>query len=183
MKSGVPWQVQVRPEARETAREAARRSGMSVSEWLDSLIIHSASRDGIEPPPGEPAHPRADDDPDWGRDPQPRRRQYADDDHRHRPVVGDDRPDPTAYHDTSRPPSPRERPALDPGIAEVNLRLDNLTRQLDQLARLNVANAKASASRQDEAPRHLPTPYPSSTAGSTSWLPSGGPPPAKSSGA
>ena len=47
MRSGVPWQVQVRPEARETAREAARRSGMSVSEWLDSLIIDSAFSDPL----------------------------------------------------------------------------------------------------------------------------------------
>ena len=155
MKSGVPWQVQVRPEARETAREAARRSGMSVSEWLDSLIIDSASREGIEPAPGAPAHLSTDDYPDWDRDPLPPRRPYADDDRRHRPVARDDRPEPAAYHDTSRLPGPRERPALDPGIAEVNQRLDNLTRQLDQLARLNVANAKASASRQDEAPRHL----------------------------
>ena len=155
MRSGVPWQVQVRPEARETAREAARRSGMSVSEWLDSLIIDSASREGIEPAPGAPAQLRTADYQDWDRDPPPQRRQYADDDRRHRPVARDDRPEPAAYHDTSRPPSPRERPALDPGIAEVNQRLDNLTRQLDQLARLNVANAKASASRQDEAPRHL----------------------------
>ena len=37
MTSGVPWQVEgVGPQARETAREAARRSGMSVGEWLDT---------------------------------------------------------------------------------------------------------------------------------------------------
>ena len=107
MKSGVPWQVQVRPEARETAREAARRSGMSVSEWLDSLIIDSASREGIEPAPGAPAHLSTDDYPDWDRDPLPPRRPYADDDRRHRPVARDDRPEPAAYHDTSRLPGPR----------------------------------------------------------------------------
>jgi localization factor PodJL len=44
MTSGVPWQVEgVGPEARETAREAARRSGMSVGEWLDSVISDQAS--------------------------------------------------------------------------------------------------------------------------------------------
>ena len=36
----VPWHVKgVRPEAREVARDAARRSGLSVGEWLNSLII------------------------------------------------------------------------------------------------------------------------------------------------
>src|SRR4030088_3801032 len=51
MKSGVPWQVKgVRRQARETAREAARRSGMSVGEWLDSVIIDSALDEGVEPP-------------------------------------------------------------------------------------------------------------------------------------
>src|SRR5258708_18061857 len=43
MTSGVPWEVEgVPPQARETAREAARRSGMSVGEWLDSVISDSA---------------------------------------------------------------------------------------------------------------------------------------------
>ena len=50
MKSGVPWQVKgVRRRTRETAREAARRSGMSVGEWLDSVILDSALQEGIEP--------------------------------------------------------------------------------------------------------------------------------------
>jgi localization factor PodJL len=39
MKSGGPWNLRgLRPEARETARTAARRSGMSVGEWLNSVI-------------------------------------------------------------------------------------------------------------------------------------------------
>jgi localization factor PodJL len=50
MTSGVPWEVEgVRPQARESALEAARRSGMSVGEWLDSLIIDRA-------PDAEPDH-------------------------------------------------------------------------------------------------------------------------------
>jgi localization factor PodJL len=65
MKSGVPWQVQgVRPQARETAREAARRSGMSVGEWLDNLILDRALHEGVEPG-----------DPDYGRDDGPSDRQ------------------------------------------------------------------------------------------------------------
>ncbi len=39
MKSGGPWNLRgLHPEAREAAREAARRSGMSVGEWLNSVI-------------------------------------------------------------------------------------------------------------------------------------------------
>lgn len=46
MKLGVPWSVKgIRPEARETARAAARRSGMSLGEWLNSVILHSAAEE------------------------------------------------------------------------------------------------------------------------------------------
>ncbi|MBI3702685.1 MAG: SEL1-like repeat protein, partial [Rhizobiales bacterium] len=48
MKFGVPWSVKgIRPEARETAREAARRSGMSLGEWLNSVILQQAAEDGV----------------------------------------------------------------------------------------------------------------------------------------
>ena len=44
MKFGVPWSVKgIRPEARESAREAARRSGMSLGEWLNTVILEQAS--------------------------------------------------------------------------------------------------------------------------------------------
>src|SRR5215831_12693959 len=50
MKSGVPEQVKgVGRQAQETAREAARRSGLSVGEWLDSVILDSALHGGVEP--------------------------------------------------------------------------------------------------------------------------------------
>src|ERR1700692_4034357 len=39
MKSGGPWNLRgLRPEQREAARDAARQSGMSVGEWLNSVI-------------------------------------------------------------------------------------------------------------------------------------------------
>jgi len=39
MKTGGPWNLRgLRPEARAAAREAARRSGMSVGEWLNTVI-------------------------------------------------------------------------------------------------------------------------------------------------
>ena len=43
MKSAAAWNVKgVGIDARETAREAARRAGLSVGEWLNSVIIDSA---------------------------------------------------------------------------------------------------------------------------------------------
>jgi localization factor PodJL len=49
MKFGVPWSVKgIRPEARETAREAARRSGMSLGEWLNSVILQQAEDDDMQ---------------------------------------------------------------------------------------------------------------------------------------
>jgi localization factor PodJL len=50
MTSGVPWHMRgVRPEVLDSAREAARRSGMSVEEWLDTVIAESARHAGIDP--------------------------------------------------------------------------------------------------------------------------------------
>jgi hypothetical protein len=38
MKSGGPWnRKSLRPDARAATRDAARRSGMSVGEWLNSV--------------------------------------------------------------------------------------------------------------------------------------------------
>jgi localization factor PodJL len=42
-----PWQVKgIDPEARYTAREAARRSGVSVGQWLNSVILEQAADEG-----------------------------------------------------------------------------------------------------------------------------------------
>src|SRR5262245_34157208 len=42
-----PWHVKgIDPRARETAREAARRSGMSVGQWLTSVIHGQAGAQG-----------------------------------------------------------------------------------------------------------------------------------------
>ena len=43
MKPGIPWSVKgIEPETREAAKEAARRSGMTLGEWLNSKILDSA---------------------------------------------------------------------------------------------------------------------------------------------
>lgn len=52
MKFGVPWSVKgIRPEARETAKEAARRSGMPLGDWLNAVILNSAAEVGVTPEP------------------------------------------------------------------------------------------------------------------------------------
>ncbi len=52
MKFGVPWSVKgIRPEARETAKEAARRSGLSLGDWLNTVILQQAGQAGL---PGQP---------------------------------------------------------------------------------------------------------------------------------
>src|SRR5690242_3414639 len=45
-----PWQVKgIGPHARETAREAARRSGMSLGQWLNAVILEQAADEGVHP--------------------------------------------------------------------------------------------------------------------------------------
>ncbi len=40
MKPGIPWSVKgIGPEVREAAKHAARRSGMTLGEWLNSVIL------------------------------------------------------------------------------------------------------------------------------------------------
>lgn len=50
MKSGGPWNLRgLRPEAREAVRTAARRSGVSVGEWLNDVIEPDEEEDDDEP--------------------------------------------------------------------------------------------------------------------------------------
>jgi localization factor PodJL len=43
MKPGIPWSVKgIEQEARVAAKDAARRSGMTLGEWLSSLILETA---------------------------------------------------------------------------------------------------------------------------------------------
>jgi len=60
MKFSVPWSVKgIQPEARETAREAARRSGLSLSDWLNTVIMQQAAQAGLGQP--QAPHHYADD--------------------------------------------------------------------------------------------------------------------------
>src|SRR6478752_3720869 len=48
MRSGVPWHIKVHPDVRENTRDAARRAGMSVSQWLNTVIIDSTTDEADE---------------------------------------------------------------------------------------------------------------------------------------
>jgi localization factor PodJL len=59
MRLGVPWNVKgLPPQVRETARQAARRSGMSLGEWLNGVILEQAAEAGVR----APGHDDEDDD-------------------------------------------------------------------------------------------------------------------------
>ena len=110
MTSGVPWQGKgVRREVIDSAREAARRSGMSVEEWLDTVIAESARNAGIEPASA------------------PRRLSDFDD-----RAAQDESPGPRAWQ---RGPADHDnRKRAEPSFLEVNARLEALSRQIDHLA-------------------------------------------------
>ncbi len=51
MKFGFASSVKgIRPEARETAEEAARRAGLPLNEWLNTVILQQAAEQGIRAP-------------------------------------------------------------------------------------------------------------------------------------
>lgn len=46
MRPGVPWSVKgIEPEAREAAKQAARRAGVTLGAWLNQVIMHSGTDD------------------------------------------------------------------------------------------------------------------------------------------
>jgi len=52
MKFDFSWSVKgVRPDARKMAEEAARRAGLSLSDWLNAIILQQAATQGIKTPP------------------------------------------------------------------------------------------------------------------------------------
>ena len=58
MASDATWNVRgLAPGVRETAREAARRSGLSIADWLQSVIIDSAAEEGVARGPRQPSGP------------------------------------------------------------------------------------------------------------------------------
>jgi len=110
MKSGGPWNLRgLRPEAREAARDAARRSGKSVGEWLNSVIQEDDDGDDY----GEPmrAADYQDEDDDFSEEPRRKgRRDSRPNRHRdhHRSRQGQDEPPRPSRHE-NRPPQRHRR--------------------------------------------------------------------------
>ena len=56
MKPGIPWSVKgIEPEVREAAKHAARRAGMTLGEWLNSVILDQNEPGQVEQQPVEEA--------------------------------------------------------------------------------------------------------------------------------
>ncbi len=54
MTAAGPWSVKgIDPKAREVAKDLARRSGMTLGEWLNQMIIDGGDGDMTPPPPFE----------------------------------------------------------------------------------------------------------------------------------
>ena len=50
MSAAAPWSVKgIDPKAREVAKDLARRSGMTLGEWLNSMIMEGDDDDGVVP--------------------------------------------------------------------------------------------------------------------------------------
>jgi localization factor PodJL len=57
MSAGAPWSVKgIDPKAREIAKDLARRSGMTLGEWLNQVILEDEAP--VEPPPRYPTFGR-----------------------------------------------------------------------------------------------------------------------------
>ena len=170
MKSGGPWNLRgLRPEAREAARAAARRSGMSVGEWLNS-VIEPADDDGIGAAVRSPplAHERA------ARWPQDLRHNVREEFH---PDFDQDFHE-QELHQNERDYAPRARHAGHAGAPyreaprrdradpvrrerehereEVSARLDDLSRQVERLARASMAAPRPAAAQRPWSPPRDP---------------------------
>ena len=115
MKSGGPWNLRgLRPETLAAARDAARRSGLSVGEWLNDLIEESEDYGRAALALADPAYSWPDDTgDDYRGSARTPRRDY--DDHRSRGA--------------------RDSIMSREQLHDVQARLDQLTDQLEQVMR------------------------------------------------
>ncbi len=144
MKFGVPWSVKgIRPEARETAKEAARRSGMPLGEWLNSVILQQAEEDG-----GRGAYGRDDED-SYGDEISGVHERLDDITRRIEqfarasaaPAQKQTRPRREQQRHESRQEPRRNEPDRDDQLAQLIARLDQRLDQFVQLPRLMAAHA------------------------------------------
>ena len=180
MKSGGPWNLRgLRPETREVARDAARRSGVSVGEWLNSVIRED------DDDHGEPMRSADyDDDDDAWRDDKrrepryddPRESRYADRAARRRRgrPEQDEPPRRGARHGHDRDHDEltsrrrqREREAeieREAALAreefgEVHARLDRLTQQLERMAQTDAPRLTGAPAPQPHVYQAAPQPH------------------------
>src|SRR5580692_11245716 len=171
MKSGGPWNLRgLRPETREVARDAARRSGVSVGEWLPSVMRQDDDDDH-----GQPMRSAEyDDDADTWRDDKRRESRHNDRGaRRRRGRPEQDEPPPHrrgARHDhdndelTSRRRQ-REREAeieREAALAreefgEVHARLDRLTQQLERMVQTDAPRLTGAPAPQPQPHVYQPT--------------------------
>jgi localization factor PodJL len=150
MKSGGPWNLRgLRPETRDAARQAARRSGMSVGEWLNSVIAQG------DEDHGEPMRPAEYHDDDDRRD-EPRR-EFQQPYHRgprnrrqRREREADDEREFARKRELAREREialERDGEFAREEFGEVHARLDKLTHQLERLARTDAPRLTGSPAR------------------------------------
>jgi localization factor PodJL len=105
MKPGIPWSVKgIEPEVREVAKHAARRAGMTLGEWLNTVIL-----DQNDPADGSQGSPEGSPPKDFLSSGS----------------------DPAATLRREEPPTRRDEPSRRP---ETSIRLEDIAHQLSQLA-------------------------------------------------
>ena len=165
MKSGGPWNLRgLRPEAREAVRTAARRSGVSVGEWLNDVIEPDDEDDDDEPTlfsdyddEDDDERPRRSRSRRDEREPRQRReerepRQRDDDrelrerrrDHVDRPRQERDKERDKERDSEFERESARTRGALN----QVHSRLDKLSQQLERIARAEAVARQPAPQRR-----------------------------------
>src|SRR5689334_7950216 len=128
MTSDMTWQARGdRPQPLQAAREAARRSGMSVGEWLDSVIQESARQEPVRQESTRQESTRQ----ESVRQDEPSSPRGGD-----RLNAGDSRR--------------REDPASPEPYAEVSAKLDTLSQQLERLATTSAAIGVSKPHRDDD---------------------------------
>jgi localization factor PodJL len=165
MKSGGPWNLRgLRPEAREAVRTAARRSGVSVGEWLNDVIEPDDEDDDDEPTLFSDYDDEDDDRPRRSRsrrdEREPRQRgdqrgaRRRDDDRELRQRDDDQEPgERRRDRDEERRQEKvsefeRESARTRGALNQVHSRLDKLSQQLERLARSEAAARQLAPQRR-----------------------------------
>src|SRR5580700_165807 len=152
MKSGGPWNLRgLRPEAREAVRTAARRSGVSVGEWLNDVIEPEDEEDDDEPTLFSDYDDDADDErPRRSRSRRDEREPRQRDDDRESRERRRDRVDPPRQEHNKERDSEfdRESARTRGALNQVHSRLDKLSQQLERIARSESAARQPAPQRR-----------------------------------